>query len=167
MNCDACQKMMLDYLSEDIQNIEDKEFINHIEHCSDCQAEFKSHRQCWNLLGDVETIDPAPNYISRFWTALSEQETWHERLVRYLSSFAHAKVLVPVFSVLVLAVLVNWFMSVYSPQNAVDDQWAFSMNGFEIEMAESMEIVEHFDIIQNFDILLDFEIIEELDGLEV
>jgi predicted anti-sigma-YlaC factor YlaD len=165
MNCDACKKMMLDFLPENLQNIENKEFVSHLEDCPSCRNEFQSHRQCWDLLGEVETIEPDPNYISRFWTAVSEQETWFERLAGSWANFLRPKVLVPVLSCLVLAVMASWLLGIPA-QKAVEDPLALSLNGFELEMAESLELVEHMDIIEEFDILLDFEIIEELDSLE-
>ena len=77
MNCRRLNKLLSLY-HDDMLTVDQRQAIrNHLRTCKACQKKEKSFRRSWELLGELKSIDPDPDYISRFW----EKLTKHSELI--------------------------------------------------------------------------------------
>lgn len=169
MRCDQIKKLLPVYLDGALESQETQSVKDHLASCVACQKEREALERSWAMLGQWQKIDPAPGYVSRFWTRVSLEPSWRERVaggIREAVEGVRRKRLAPVFA----AACVLMIAGIFSLRNYLQMREArellSSLSQEELEMAEDIELAENFEIIENLDVLEDLEIIENLDSLE-
>ncbi len=166
MNCESIKKLMPIYLEGELQPQESKEVKDHLASCLLCQKEISAFERSWDMLDEIADIEPAPDYVSRFWTELSLRTPWHEAILKNLSAGLSKRPLVPVLATTCIMIIVG-FLSIQNYFNGrLSDEGLAHLNEGYFEMVANMELIEHYEIIEDIDFLVDLEVIENLDVLE-
>ncbi|OGX37716.1 MAG: hypothetical protein A3G91_01930 [Omnitrophica WOR_2 bacterium RIFCSPLOWO2_12_FULL_50_9] len=179
MRCVEIKKLIPVYLDGESDPQETMAVKEHLASCAACQKELHALERSWKMLGEWQNIEPSPGYVSRFWTRVSLQRPWRERVARGIQESLEGlrrKRLAPVFA----AVCVLVFTGIFSLRNYWQmreaQDLAANLNQEELEMvfdhpslgaAEDIELAENFDIIQDIDFFEDLEVIENADSLEL
>ena len=139
----------------------------HLRGCAACRKELAAFEQSWAMRKEGESIQPRPGYISRFWTRVSEETSWQERVRQGLREGLWSRRLAPAFVTACLVIIVGIFAlrNYYQIQNTT--QTLANLGEDEIEMVENMELAENFDLIEDMDFWEDMEVIENTDSLEL
>ena len=166
MNCAQVKKLIPVYLDGELEGDEIRLVKEHLAACPACQQEMRAFEKSWEMLDTWEDIEPTPGYVSRFWSTVSQQRPWQEKLSRFVRERLLNRRLTPALATACVVVLVGLFAlriywQVQESQNLLVD-----LSEEELEMVENMELVENFDILENMEFLEDLEIIENLDALE-
>ena len=80
MDCETIKTMIPRYQTGELENQQIQDLLNHLQDCPSCHRELKAYEEVWHLLGKWEDQDPDPAYLSRFWTNVSLQAPWHQRI---------------------------------------------------------------------------------------
>lgn len=150
-NCHEISRLIPLY-SDNGLSVEEKQLVEqHIAGCEKCKQEVLAYKKIWEMLAGIERIEPAPNYISRFWTELSSRMPWHENFLNELKTSLSQKRLVPVFvtmSVIILLSIVsirNYFQIERVPAITA------ALSETELEIIEYMQLAEDYDIVEEID----------------
>ncbi len=175
MNCHDIQKLMPIYLDDALEPNEMKEVKIHVDECALCQKEMADYKASWDMLGEWEDIQPSPNYVSRFWTELSLQKKWYEKVwevipirelingIGIIKEKILQKHLVPVLATACVIVIVSAVaMQNYSQEKGAREILAH-WEVIDMEMVENIELAENLDVIQDLEFWEDWGIIESLD----
>ena len=163
MKCGDIQNLIPMYLDEALEAEEIEKVSSHVKGCSLCQKELANYKASWDMLGEWTDIQPSANYVSRFWTKVSLQKKWYEKLWEIIQENIQYKRLVPVLvTACVMMVVSSVFMYNYS-QKGIDNRRLAKVDVMDIEMVENIELAENLDVIENLEFFEDFEIIESLD----
>ena len=164
MNCQETQKFIPEFLDGELKAEESQVFKEHLEGCLHCQREVKLYRESWAMLSLWKDAEPKPGYISRFWTRLSEEKSWSEKIladVRTVFVRVQAK---PVLVLASLVIIVGFvYVRNYLPAKEAEQALA-RMNSEEIEFVQNVELAQHFDVIENIDLVEDMDILENWDS---
>ena len=166
MKCSRSKFLIPLFLDDELDPQEKQPFQDHLAVCSHCLQELKKFEASWELLKNWKDIEPAPGYISRFWTELSCQRSWHQKVLRDLKeNFAavgtrrKAPAVVAAFAV----ILVGFFAarSYFQIQRTANE--LTNLDQEQIEFMENVELASDFEVIEELDILEDWEAIERED----
>jgi hypothetical protein len=166
MRCDQAKKIIPVYLDGELGQEEARFVKEHIVSCAACQKELRALERSWKMLGEWKDIDPVPGYVSRFWTEVSFQRPWHEKIIRGFGVILGKKRLVPVYAAVCVFLITGIFSLRNYWQMREAQELVASLDQEELEMAADVELAENFDVIQEMDFLEDLEVIENLDSLE-
>lgn len=166
MNCAEIKKMIPVYLDGEMEPQQKQMVKEHLSSCPVCMKELLAFEKSWEMLGAWKDIGPAHGYVSRFWTEVSLQRPWHEKIIRGFGVILGKKQLAPVYAA-VCVLLITGILSLRNYWQVREAQeLVASLGQEELEMVEDIELAEDFDIIQEMDFLEDLEVIENLDSLE-
>ena len=166
MDCQKVQKLIPLHLDARLEDRESRTVKEHLKDCPHCQNELDLFEKSWNLLSEWEDVDPDPGYKSRFWTKLSSEKAWYERLISNFNEFFTMKkrplawVTVSV-AIIVCALTFSNYLMIRKTDNVLT-----SMNPQDLELLEELELAQNLDIIENIDWLEDWEVIENFDSTE-
>lgn len=166
MKCQIIKKLIPDFLEGELEALKAKEVREHLLLCADCQREVRLYEKSWDTLLNWREVEPVPGYISRFWTKLSLEAPWHERILTAVKEALARKRLAPVFVAVSIMIIVG---SVYIPKyiNQKKSETVLAkMAPAEIELLSNMELAQNLDAIEDIDNLDDLDIIEDIDSLE-
>ncbi|MBI5149470.1 MAG: zf-HC2 domain-containing protein [Candidatus Omnitrophica bacterium] len=169
MRCDQAKKLIPVYLDGELGQEEARLVKGHIASCAACQKELHALERSWKMLGEWKNIDPAPGYVSRFWTKVSLERPWYETLGQEMGEALdrlRRRRLAPVYVMVCVLLMTSIFSLRNYWQMREAQELAASLDQEELEMAADVELAENFDIIQEMDFLEDLEVIEDLDSLE-
>ncbi|MDO8580753.1 MAG: zf-HC2 domain-containing protein [Candidatus Omnitrophota bacterium] len=166
MNCDQFKHLIPELAERDIQAIENKEVKEHFASCASCRQEFLSVQQAWNMLGDLPSVEPQPNYISRFWTRVAVEQPWYEEAWEGLKTTFARKRWVPVLVGIYALIFIGIFSLQYFKGNQGVVPEVVEINDNDLEMVENIDLAESLDIVQDLDFLEDLDVIENLESLE-
>ena len=71
MNCSRLQKLLPLYLDGILDVDQMQAIAKHLRTCKACRKEEKVFQRLWELLGELKSIEPEPDYIARFWGKLT------------------------------------------------------------------------------------------------
>jgi len=166
MNFEEFKRQIPEYLEKELEPQKFQEFEEYLSNHPEAQKELKAFQQSWDMLDEVETIEPSPNYISRFWTTVSEEKTWQEKLKKGFKEALVGRRLAPVMGTVFILMIV----SIFAIKNYIDiqrtDQMVAYLNENDLEMIEHVEMAENFDILEDMEFYEDLEIIENIDALQ-
>ena len=163
MKCDEIQKLLPIFLDEALEADEMQSVESHVKDCKACQKELAAYKASWEMLGDVEEIQPSANYISRFWTEVSQQKKWYEKLGEFFKETFLKKRLAPSLAAICMVVIISGVLIHNYSNTSQDPMILVSKEGIDIEMVENIELAENFEIIQDLEFFEDWEVIESLD----
>jgi anti-sigma factor RsiW len=165
MNCDDARPILALYLDGDLQERERLRLKAHLDSCQECRQELELLEASWQMLGELDEIEPEPFYVSRFFARVEGKMPWHAKLAGFIKSLLAPRPLIPILAaaslVVVIAIGVNRFLT--GPDKELAE---VQFNGIDPEMVESMDVAEHFDLINELDFISDMEIIQDLDETE-
>ena len=165
MECQAVKKLIPEYSESSLSNSQREAVKQHLLTCSTCQKELRLYEKSWEILTQWKNLEPAPGYISRFWTKLSLEKSWKEKIFVGAQEFLLKRDFAPV-RILTLCTLIVFGVFYFNAVTALEKELA-GMDIDEIEFVENVELAEYFDVIEDIDFLEDMEIIENLDQLQI
>lgn len=158
MDCEVIKKMIPRYQTGELGNEQIQDFLNHLRDCPACSRELKAYEEVWHLLGKWEDQDPDPAYLSRFWTNVSLQTPWHERIWERFRPVIFSPRFVPVLTSVVVAIVLLQ-MTLAQLKIRETEKIMTSLNTEEIEFIEDMDISQNLDVLSDLDFLQDYDII--------
>jgi len=75
MNCDKIQEMLPAYQDGELSAENEKAVKIHLEGCEVCREEEQLLSASWEMLGELKSIEPSPDFQSRFWARVRKEET--------------------------------------------------------------------------------------------
>lgn len=122
----------------------------------------------WDLLGDVQDIEPSANYVSNFWTRLSMETSWVQKVFEAVGIRGYNGRVAAVFGcacvILLVGVLtVKPFLT--SPPTSVETLVALVDD--DLEMLEHIELVEYLDLFEEIEFLEEMDLIDEMDTMDI
>ena len=166
MDCQEIKKLIPVYLDNELEPLESQQVRDHLSGCLACQKESEALKESWAMLGELDDIHPEPGFIGRFWTRLSLEKSWHEKILEAVRSVLPKGRLVPALVTACIVVIVGSFVLHDYAQVRNTEQILVSLSQDDLAMVENIELAENFDLIQEIDFLEDLDIIENLDILE-
>lgn len=166
MDCQKIKKLIPIYLDKELEPQESQVVKDHLADCQACQKELEAYEQSWAMLGEVEEIQPNPGFIGRFWTHLSLDQSWHEKLFGGIKESLGKRRLVPALVMACVIVVIGSFSMNNYFQAQRTGQMLASLSGDDLIMMENIELAENLDLIAEMDFFEDLDIIESLDILE-
>ena len=163
MKCEDIKKFIPIYLDKELEPKESQIVKDHLAVCPGCRQECEAYERSWHLLGELEDIQPEPNYIGRFWTKLAQRQTWSEKLREAVSAGSLNKQLAPAVVMACLILLVVGISINRNIQVGATNQMLAQMNEEELIFVENIELAENLDVIEEIDFLEDLDLIESLD----
>ena len=118
------------------------------------------------MLGGAEEIQPEPGYVGRFWTKLSLEQSWQERLSKAIREGFTRRRLIPALATASVLIIVGSVALNNYYQLRKTDQILASLSQDDLAMVENIELAENFELIEEMDFLEDLDIIENLDVFE-
>ncbi len=167
MRCGQVKKIITVYMDGELGREEARLVKEHIASCAACRAELAAFEQSWAMLKDGDGIQPRPGYVSRFWTRVSEELPWQERIGKDIHESLWNRRLAPAFVAACLVLVVGVFAVRNYFQMQDTHQMLAGLEEDEMEMVENMELAENFDLIEDMDFWEDMDVIENTDSLEL
>lgn len=169
MRCVDIKRLIPVYLDGELEPQETKAVKEHLVSCPVCQKELHALERSWKMLEEWKEIEPAPGYVSHFWTKVALQRPWYEevgqRIAETLAGLRRRR-LAPVYAAVCVLLVAGIFSLRNYWQMRETQELVASLNQEELEMAKDVELAENFDVIQDMDFLEDLEVIENLESLE-
>jgi len=151
MDCDYIKKMIPIFLDGELHPEERDQVQEHILYCADCKTEFDEYIKTWNVLNDVEDIEPEPAYMSRFWTEFAARTPWYQKIaLSFQGYFFKRKTLAGIAS-LCAVVIVSFLVFLNYFHITQTERILANTSQEEIELLENFEIVQDMDIIENLE----------------
>lgn len=166
MRCDQAKKIIPVYMDAGLGQEETRLVKEHIASCAACRRELEAFEQSWDMLGEWRNIAPRPGYVSRFWTRVSEELSWQERIGKAIKEGLRNRRPAPAFVTACLIIIVGIFALRHYFQIQDTDQMLAGLREDELEMVENIELAENFEIIADIDFFEDMDVIESSDSLE-
>ncbi len=166
MNCRKIKELISVYLDGELGGQEQRLLKSHLATCRQCREEVEAIEKAWNMLGEVEKIDPDPNYIARFWTRVETQMPWYKKILPNIRENMFRRRLVPALAMACVLILVGVVTIRHISYFPEADSMVAKLSEVDLDLVESFDIIENFEIIQEIDFLSDFEIIESVDQFD-
>jgi len=166
MKNEKVKKMIPLYLDGQLQPFEMEEVKRYLS-TDEGQRELKAYEQSWEMLNEWEDIEPTNGYISRFWTQVSQERPWYERVLETLNGAMKNKRLAPSFVATCLVILLGTFaiQNYFTIQD--ENQKVVTLTAEEMEIVENLDLIEDYELIEDMDFFVDLEFIEDLDFWEL
>ena len=139
--------------------------MEHLSECTVCQKEFKAFEESWAMLGELDEIRPEPGFVGRFWTGLSLEQSWQEKVSEAIRNGLFKRRLAPVLATACIVMIVGSvaLRSYFQIRNT--NQILAHLSQEDMIVVENIDLAENLDLIEEMDFLEDFDIIEALDIL--
>jgi predicted anti-sigma-YlaC factor YlaD len=167
MNCTDIRHLLPVYLDGELEESEQRRVKAHLDGCEACRREADIIGKSWEMLGEMDEIEPNPFYVSRFFARVAERRPWHAKWVDVLKGLLALRRLLPIMAAAGLVVLIGISVTQMQQRTAEDARLATTQfNGVDPELFESIEIADNFELINELEFLSDMEIIQELELIE-
>jgi hypothetical protein len=154
-------------LDGELEEFEQRRLRTHLDGCEDCRREAEIIAKSWEMLGELDEIEPNPHYVSRFFARIAEPQPRQAKWVDALREFFTPRRLLPVAGAAGLLFLIGVTVTQIRQQTAEDARLAaVQLNGVDLELIESIDIADNFELIHDLEFLSDLEIIQELEAIE-
>lgn len=166
MICRKIKKLIPVYLDGELGPQENRLVRDHLAGCPACREELEAFKDSWAMLGELDGIEPQPGFVGRFWTKLSLEQSWHERVLRWARENLVQKRLVPAFAAVCFIMAAGVFAGHNYLRIQDTNKILAGLNADDLEMVQNIELAENLDLIAEMDFYADLDIIENLDALE-
>lgn len=168
MTHDEIKKLIPLYIENELEPNEMKEVASFLDKNPELKDYARQLQQSWDILGDIDEVQPSESYISNFWTKLSLEKSPLEKFLSRASDLFKIQKFKPVYAMMCVIVLVSVF-SLKLNKNANNAQTVeiAKLSVEEIEIFENYELAENLEIIEDIEFLEDLEVIEELEEFEI
>lgn len=160
MDCKQTREFINFWVDGELSPEESASVGQHLARCNACREEFKAYTRAWNALKVWPDVEPAPGYVSRFWTRLREDQAWYERFWNNCKPFLADKFFVPAFAAVLIFITAAGVIF-YNTFSATRTETVISSLS-----ADEIDLVEHLEIVENFEVLKDLEFLQDLDVIE-
>jgi predicted anti-sigma-YlaC factor YlaD len=75
MTCEQIQEKLPAYQDGELSAENEKAIKTHLDVCEVCRKEEKLLSESWEMLGDLKSIEPSPNFEARFWARVRQEES--------------------------------------------------------------------------------------------
>jgi anti-sigma-K factor RskA len=166
MDCREIQKLVPVFLDGELEPSQQQRVETHLQTCAECRKEVQAVQKTWEMLGELDDIQPAPNYEARFWARISEQAPWHEKALNELRELFVNRRFIPALAAAGVILLVT-FVTIYQySQKPEKINLLAEFSDVDLDMVENFELVENYDLIHDIDFLSDLDIIDRLDEID-
>jgi anti-sigma factor RsiW len=167
MKCSDIRNLLSLYLDDALDEPERGRVAAHLAGCADCRREAEILSKSWEMLGELDEIEPNPFYVSRFYARLAERRPWYAPWVDALRSLSARRRLLPALAAVCLVAVIGIGVVQVQLKRAGQERLAAAhLNGLDPELFESFELAENLDLINELEYLPDIEIIQALDAIE-
>lgn len=167
MDCHIIKPLIPAYLDHELNSDDQRRVAAHLGTCPDCRAEARAMEKSWEVLGELQEIEPHPGYIARFWRALDDRMPWYEKILKDLQTVFLQRRWVPVLAGAVVIILVGGLVRYQFLQKPEAVLVLAELNAADLEMIANLEMAQDYEIIENMDFFSDLEVIEKLDDFEI
>lgn len=168
MNSENIRELIPLYIENELEPDEIKLVKEHLEKDPALKAYAEELQKMWQLLDKVETIKPSPAYVSEFWTKLSKEKTWGEKMSEAISVKLIPKKWVPVLSALCVVLLITAYFQNYPVhQSTLPSAEIAGLIEDDLEFFENYELAENLEVIEDIELLEDMELLEQWEELEI
>ena len=144
MNCPKIKKLLPVFLDGELEYEKEELVRQHLSTCSECSSEAKLIANTWNLMDNLETIEPSKEARAKFWKKVASEELnkspnifpWNRLLFRWAP-----------ITVAAVLLLFSLFFKDYLPTS--QDKEIIK----NIEMLENLEILENLDLLTNLPVV--------------
>ena len=159
MKCEDLKNLIPDFLEGALDPNQEEGFRQHLGICEECQAQLADYEHDWELLGEWQEAEPDAGYVSRFWTRISQQKSWNQRLREAVQNALvpqkPARAYAAVVGILIVGVVAFHTTRTYQTRYMLS-----RMSPEDMEIVEFMELAENLYILEDLELLEDMEIIE-------
>ena len=166
MDCHKAKKLIPLYLDHELSETDYQQVKKHLQNCADCQSEARTIQKSWDLLGEINAVEPDPNFMSRFWRSVDAQMPWYAKIYENVQAVLLQRRWVPALAGAVIFLLFSTIVTVQYLQKPQTAAVLAELDEAEMEMIANIDLAEHYEVIHELDFFSDFEIIENLNGLE-
>lgn len=118
MECRDLRELVIRYSSGDLPE-RDKEFVEtHLGECKGCSAYLDQSHRAWNMLDEWDEIEPGAQYVSEFWSKVSEEEVDRESFFGIFS--LHRPKLALMGAVVTILVVGVFTFVLFTPDHGID-----------------------------------------------
>ena len=166
MDCSEIKKLITVFLDGQLEPDEHQRVQSHLDTCAECRREARAIQSAWEMVGELDDIQPDPNFKTRFWARVAEQTSWQEKFLGEIKALFLNRRLVPALAAAGLILCVSVVATYKYLQTSQSDSFMAEFSDADLDMVENIDLVENFDLIRDIDLLSDLEIIEGLDDLD-
>lgn len=166
MDCREIKELIPIYLDGELESQDHRLVAEHLLSCEACRAEAQTIEKSWEMLGELDPIEPDPNYMTRFRKRISEQTSWHEKILDDVRDIFANRRFVPALAAAGIIFFISILATYQFMQKPEFDTTLSELNEVDFEMVEHIDLAENFDIIQEIEFFSDLEIIESLNDSE-
>ena len=119
--------------------------------------------ETWRMLGEVEDIEPASGYISRFWAGVESRRPRYEQILQRTKEIVFQHPRLPALVTAAVILIVAGITLLDQSRNP-ESETAFvaAFKDVDPDMVKHIDIIENLELIQDIDFYTDLEIIENL-----
>jgi predicted anti-sigma-YlaC factor YlaD len=167
MTCSDIRNLLSLYTESALDEPERRRVAAHLAGCADCRRQAEVLSKSWEMLGELDEIEPNPFYISRFYARLAEQRAWYAPWAdAFRNICARRRLLTALAAACLVAVIGIGVVRVHLKDAEQEHFAAAHLNGLDPELFESFELAENLELINALEFLPDLEIIQALDAVE-
>jgi predicted anti-sigma-YlaC factor YlaD len=167
MNCTDIRELLPDYLDLELEESDQHRVKAHLDGCEACRREVDIIAKTWDMLGELDEIEPNPFYVSRFFARVAEPRPWHAKWPDFLKGLLSPRRLLPIMAAAGLIALIGIRVSTMQQRSTEEVRLAaIQLNGLDLDLFESFEFADNFELISELEFLSDLEIIQELELIE-
>ena len=164
MDCHEIKKLIPLYLDYELSEADRQKVEAHVHSCPDCRREARTLEKSWDLLGEIETVKPDPNYLARFWKSVDAQMHWYAGIYQNVLATFQRRRWAPALAGALIVALITTIAAVQLLQKPNELAVLAELDENELEMVADIDLAEHYEIIHELDFFTDFDIIENLNG---
>ncbi len=167
MDCKDTRNFLSLYMEDALDETAREQVAAHLACCAGCRREAEILLKSWEMLGELDEIEPNPFYVSRFYARLAQQRPWHAPWVDAIRSLFASRRLLPALTALCLVAVIGIGVLQVQLKNHEQERLALAhLDGQDMELLEWFELAENLELIHEIDFLCDLEIIQALDAVE-
>lgn len=166
MDCSEVKKLIPIYLDGELEADEHQRVQSHLDTCADCRREARAIQGAWEMAGELEDIQPDPNFQTRFWARVAEETSWQEKLLIDIKALFFNRRLVPALAAAGLILCVSLVATYKYFPTSQPNGFVAEFSDADLDMVDNIDLAENFDLIRDIDLISDLEIIENLDDMD-
>lgn len=174
MDCKKVKSLFSDYLDDELSEVNRESFEQHLLACKNCDAEFNSLLDSWEILEDYGVPELSDNFTRKLMDKIHQQkdEITSESIfsrIRSIFSFSNFAT-VPAFASLLILAGIGFALLTRGPSGIIDqnpisnsEKIVVVRNLKDAEIIRDLEIYENAEMLENLDLLVDLETVENLE----
>jgi len=167
MEKEKVKQLLPQYIEKELQPHIYQQVTDAIRVDSELQEEEKLLRDSWSMLSDTDEITPSADYISRFWTSVSTQQSFAQKLGMVFKEYFLSRKLVPIWvGACAVIIIFSLFIKQDPIKNSLNQNIAY-LSIEDVQLIEDLDLIENYELIEDLEFLQDMEEIEEIKVLEL